>query len=154
MPRETIDTQRSLIINEQISKEDKALDKFYTALEAANPPSPKEEQKAPTPPPTITLPELDPEKAMAFELSRSLWRSCNPGYSIVAGPGNSVSTMKDDFAINQEELEFMKSQGAYDKKNNRTRDKFTVYVEARARYGLLMKKQQSTIAFVGLDVCL
>ena len=142
MPRETIDTQRSLIINEQISKEDKALDKFYTALEAANPPSPKE-QKAPTPP-TITLPELDPEKAMAFELSRSLWRSCNPGYSIVAGLGNSVSTMKDDFAINQEELEFMKSQGAYDKKNNRTRDKFTVYVEARARYGLLMKKQQST----------
>ena len=47
----------------------------------------------------------------------------------------------NQYHINQEELEFMKSQGAYDKKNNRTRDKFTVYVEARARYGLLMKQQ-------------
>jgi hypothetical protein len=50
-----------------------------------------------------------------------------------------VSTMKDEFVWDEEEIEFMKQQGMLDKQFNRRRDEHSKYVEAQAMFGKTLR---------------
>ena len=141
--RAVVDTNASNVITKAIDKETlvyyKQLDKAEReglVIEVDD----REKQRAPSPLPQ--LPQMDNEQSMAFELSRCLWRSANPGYNVKAGPAFTCSSSKEDFQWRGEELDFFREMGMLDKKNNRTRDAFSQYVEASAQFKLLMKKAQ------------
>jgi hypothetical protein len=68
----------------------------------------------PLPPQLRTL-RADPELMKTTEISKNLWNSCNPAYTL-RDPARLKSTMKSDFVIDQEELQYMKEQGLFDKK--------------------------------------
>ena len=141
--RAVLDTNASNVITEAIDKETSV---YYKQLDKAEREGlvidvdDREKQRAPSPLPQ--LPQMDNEQSMAFELSRCLWRSANPGYNVKAGPAFTCSSSKEDFQWRGEELEFFREMGMLDKKNNRTRDAFSQYVEASAQFKLLMKKAQ------------
>ena len=141
--RAVVDTNASNVITEAIDKETRV---YYKQLDKAEREGlvidvdDREKQRAPSPLPQ--LPQMDNEQSMAFELSRCLWRSANPGYNVKAGPAFTCSSSKEDFQWRGEELDFFREMGMLDKKNNRTRDAFSQYVEASAQFKLLMKKAQ------------
>jgi len=141
--RAVVDTNASNVITKAIDKETRV---YYKQLDKAEREGlvidvdDREKQRAPSPLPQ--LPKMDNEQSMAFELSRCLWRSANPGYNVKAGPVFTCSSSKEDFQWRAEELEFFREMGMLDKKNNRTRDAFSQYVEASAQFKLLMKKAQ------------
>ena len=141
--RAVVDTNASNVITKAIDKETRV---YYKQLDKAEREGlvidvdDREKQRAPSPLPQ--LPQMDNEQSMAFELSRCLWRSANPGYNVKAGPVFTCSSSKEDFQWRAEELEFFREMGMLDKKNNRTRDAFSQYVEASAQFKLLMKKAQ------------
>ena len=141
--RAVVDTNASNVITKAIDKETRV---YYKQLDKAEREGlvidvdDREKQRAPSPLPQ--LPQMDNEQSMAFELSRCLWRSANPGYNVKAGPAFTCSSSKEDFQWRAEELEFFREMGMLDKKNNRTRDAFSQYVEASAQFKLLMKKAQ------------
>lgn len=58
-------------------------------------------------------------------------------------PNTTISTMKDDFIWNEEEIEYMKQQRMLDKTFNRRRDEHTHYMECRAFYEAMMGKPGS-----------
>lgn len=68
---------------------------------------------------------------MQLKMSRALWASCNPAYYVRDGR-RLVSTMKDTFTWDDEEIDFMRQQRLCDKTHNRRRDDFTRYVECKA----------------------
>ncbi len=141
--RAVVDTNASNVITKAIDKETRV---YYKQLDKAEREGlvidvdDREKQRAPSPLPQ--LPKMDNEQSMAFELSRCLWRSANPGYNVKAGPAFTCSSSKEDFQWRGEELDFFREMGMLDKKNNRTRDAFSQYVEASAQFKLLMKKAQ------------
>ena len=141
--RAVVDTNASNVITEAIDKETRV---YYKQLDKAEREGlvidvdDREKQRAPSP--LLQLPQMDNEQSMAFELSRCLWRSANPGYNVKAGPAFTCSSSKEDFQWRGEELDFFREMGMLDKKNNRTRDAFSQYVEASAQFKLLMKKAQ------------
>jgi hypothetical protein len=59
----------------------------------------------------------------------------------VRNPRTTISTMKDDFIWNEEEIDYMKNQRMLDKRFNRRRDEHTHYMECRAFYESMMGKQ-------------
>jgi hypothetical protein len=59
---------------------------------------------------------------------------------VVRDPVKTISTMKDDYIWNEEEIEFMKAQRMLNKPFNRRRDEHTRYMEARAFYEAMMGK--------------
>ena len=141
--RAVVDTNASNVITEAIDKETRV---YYKQLDKAEreglviDAGDQKKPRAPEEPPK--LPAMDSEQSMAFELSRCLWRSANPGYNVKAGPAFTCSSSKDDFQWRGEELEFFREMGMLEKTNNRTRDAFSQYVEASAQFKLLMKKAQ------------
>ena len=76
------------------------------------------------------------ERKLGTELSKNMWRRCNPGYTF--GTTNTQSVTKNDYAYDPQEV--LEANDGCDKTNFRRRDGFTHYVEASARYSLLMKK--------------
>jgi hypothetical protein len=58
--------------------------------------------------------------------------------------GNAVvSTMKEDFIWDEEEIDLMKAQRFLDKTHNRRRDEHTKYIECRALYEHMMGKPKA-----------
>lgn len=64
------------------------------------------------------------------------------GY-VVRDPKTTISTMKDDYTWNEEEIYYMKKQRMLDKTFNRRRDEQTHYMECRAFYEAMMGKPGS-----------
>lgn len=58
-------------------------------------------------------------------------------------PNTTISTMKNDFVWDEEEIEYMKKQRMLDKTFNRRRDEHTHYMECRAFYESMMGKPTS-----------
>eukprot|EP00217_Crustomastix_stigmatica_P014218 CAMPEP_0183790262 /NCGR_PEP_ID=MMETSP0803_2-20130417/910_1 /TAXON_ID=195967 /ORGANISM="Crustomastix stigmata, Strain CCMP3273" /LENGTH=140 /DNA_ID=CAMNT_0026034465 /DNA_START=45 /DNA_END=464 /DNA_ORIENTATION=- len=131
-----LDTQASNFMREIITKENKISDSFLSKDgdeipdDILDPPAPK----APELPPPVdpaTLTPAEAQRKLGVELSKNMWRRCNPGYTFGTHAQSSVS--RSDYKYDAEEVE------PCDKKNFRRRDGFTHYVEASARYKLLMK---------------
>ena len=110
--RAVVDTNASNVITEAIDKETRV---YYKQLDKAEREGlvidvdDREKQRAPSPLPQ--LPQMDNEQSMAFELSRCLWRSANPGYNVKAGPAFTCSSSKEDFQWRGEELDFFREMG-------------------------------------------
>jgi hypothetical protein len=69
---------------------------------------------------------------MHIFMGRSVLQCCaHAGYFVRDGP-KVISTTKQDYVWNEEEIEFMKQQGMLDKTFNRRRDEHTKFIEARA----------------------
>lgn len=78
---------------------------------------------------------------MSLSISKNMFAGSNSGYLVRDGP-RMASAMKQDYAYDMEEVEFMRQQGYLDKKFNRRRDDFVMYVEASARMVHLTKGVQ------------
>ncbi|WZN60582.1 hypothetical protein HKI87_03g21160 [Chloropicon roscoffensis] len=126
-----LDTQKSNVIRETIEKEDKIRHKFIRAHSTLNPEDLEETESVATTTLSSVFPQ--PEKHWSTELSKYLWRNCNPGY--ILKTQQVPSTTKEHFSFDEEE-----ENGLLGKVHNRRRDAFTKYLESSARYKLLMKK--------------
>ncbi|KAK3239506.1 hypothetical protein CYMTET_50573 [Cymbomonas tetramitiformis] len=134
-----MDVHKSNLLKEAFDKETKCRDAFAKKMEQENGFASNfkiEEPKTLTPPPVIpaapkSMSQQERDAKLGVELSKNLWRRCNPGYSI--GSATCQSTAKSDFCYDPEELE------PVDKTKNRRRDDFTNYVEASSRHNLMMK---------------
>ncbi|GAB4818856.1 hypothetical protein N2152v2_005902 [Parachlorella kessleri] len=73
------------------------------------------------------------------EISRSVWRSMNPGYVERACHFQSVS--HSEYAWKEGDVQQMKKQGELESTHHRKRDEFTRYVEAAARSTNLQRSQ-------------
>jgi len=135
-----MDNHLSQIMAETYAKEDKIQKKFFAEMEhkrlaekaksgvKEKPPTPPDE--LPPVPPHKTLSAKELEIKLGVELSKNMWRRCNPAYNI--GTHGGVSSSQDAFVYDELENE------PVDKKFNRKRDEFVMYVEARARYSQVM----------------
>eukprot|EP00218_Dolichomastix_sp_CCMP3274_P013698 CAMPEP_0170141772 /NCGR_PEP_ID=MMETSP0033_2-20121228/7217_1 /TAXON_ID=195969 /ORGANISM="Dolichomastix tenuilepis, Strain CCMP3274" /LENGTH=142 /DNA_ID=CAMNT_0010378059 /DNA_START=26 /DNA_END=454 /DNA_ORIENTATION=+ len=131
-----MDSQASNFLREMITKEEKFQEKFIDVDGLPD----IEEPTASGPEPVPMPPKVDPdmlsaeqaERKLGVELSKNMWRRCNPGYNFGSSMGQSVTS--SDYNYDPEELE------PCDKTNFRRRDGFTMYVEASSRFKLLTKK--------------
>mmetsp|Transcript_19801 Transcript_19801/g.62985 ORF Transcript_19801/g.62985 Transcript_19801/m.62985 type:complete len:149 (+) Transcript_19801:184-630(+) len=135
-----LDNAKSNAIKESIVKEEKLAMESFLAQERQREEDDPEYAPlvyeapslyAPKPPTPVMEPQ-DPQHKLMDDLSRNLWRGSNPGYTL--GASRVQSLTKDDFVYDPDELE------PCDKTHFRKRDNFTNYIEASARYKLLMKK--------------
>ncbi|GMH42537.1 hypothetical protein BSKO_10456 [Bryopsis sp. KO-2023] len=148
---EYMDSQKSAMMEEAIRREQRVQRKFLREQEESGKIKPCKEEKGIPPGTTIgrrfDVPDFtktikqDPELAMGAQLSRSMWVS-NPGYLQRDGQ-QTVSSFKQDYVWDEEELATMKKFGMLDKDHFRRRDEFTRYVEASAKYSMLTKKASS-----------
>lgn len=141
-----MDNAKASVMTEQILKERKIQRNYFREQEAAGRIVPK------APPPavqhktllqTVGVPEhiqtlrQDPEQAMSMSISKNMW-TANPGYLVRDG-ARTASVTKKDYVWDQDEIDLMKEQGFLDKKFNRRRDEFVMYVEASCKMAHLTK---------------
>ena len=84
--------------------------------------------------PAVTENELN--MRLQLELSKNMWKRCNPGFNHAAV--STLSTTQEEFLYDEDNID------PVDKTHCRRRDKFTSYVESSARYKLLMKKSRDS----------
>mmetsp|Transcript_1492 Transcript_1492/g.1700 ORF Transcript_1492/g.1700 Transcript_1492/m.1700 type:complete len:150 (-) Transcript_1492:284-733(-) len=139
-----LDTNMSEFLKESYNKEEKVRDEFFTKTEAERaaagiadmPAHSKPADVKYVKPPPMTTGEV--QGKMGVELSKNLWRRCNPGYNV--GSATFQSTTKSDYVYDADEV--LEANGDnLNKALNRKRDDFTHYVEASSRHKLLSKSK-------------
>ena len=80
--------------------------------------------------------DKDEDSRLVFEMSKKMNSRLNAGYTIV--PNYGLSTSKDAYVYEEDELD------PVDKTHFRKRDTFSQYVEAEAKFSLLIKQQKNS----------
>ncbi|KAL3142284.1 hypothetical protein ABBQ38_002627 [Trebouxia sp. C0009 RCD-2024] len=148
-----MDASKAAQMEEVIKKEQRIQARAEEWQRAAGllPPEPKLCSYQATKPEPVPEPALmstvhgDPEAFMTLNLSRNLNQGANPAYQLRDG-FQTQSCMKADFNWDQEEIDFMKSQGLLDKTFNRRRDEQSMYMEESCKFKHLMKRAGATAA--------